>query len=158
MLPQEAIDLIKSILVKNPANRPTLEEILESPFMTMGQDLTNTTQLNSKCPLRNNFNENSFLQNRNASVSKNKKSLHRRVNSGIDLRRKITKDDPTKENTKEAQYVTELYPVKNSGHFYELDNGTRAVTTSDKCVLFRNNDHKLIKFNFSSGDQEVMTS
>ena len=34
--PPEACDLIKKILVKNPADRLTVDEILDSPFMKLG--------------------------------------------------------------------------------------------------------------------------
>ena len=38
-VPQEAITLIKKILVRNPADRPTLDDILASDFMKMGQGI-----------------------------------------------------------------------------------------------------------------------
>lgn len=37
--PDEAIDLIKKILVTNPAKRPTLDDILESEFMKLGNKI-----------------------------------------------------------------------------------------------------------------------
>lgn len=39
LVPDEAIDLIKKILVKNPAERPTLNEILKSDFMKLGNQI-----------------------------------------------------------------------------------------------------------------------
>jgi serine/threonine protein kinase len=38
-VPFEAIDLIKKILVANPALRPTLDQILDSPFMNIGNSI-----------------------------------------------------------------------------------------------------------------------
>ena len=37
--PNEAITLIQKILVTNPAKRPTLEDILNSDFMRLGQGI-----------------------------------------------------------------------------------------------------------------------
>lgn len=37
--PNEAVDLIRKILVRNPADRPTLDEILDSDFMKLGNGI-----------------------------------------------------------------------------------------------------------------------
>lgn len=38
-VPNEAVSLITRLLLKNPADRPTLDEILNSSFMQLGQGI-----------------------------------------------------------------------------------------------------------------------
>ena len=62
--PPEAINLINKILVRNPADRPTLEEILSSDFMRLGHGIPKELPLvcSKKAPTKKELNMTQSIQ------------------------------------------------------------------------------------------------
>ena len=60
----EAIDLIRRTLSVSPADRPTLNEILESPFMRLGEGIPLSLPpiIDKRAPSKKDFNNIAFLE------------------------------------------------------------------------------------------------